>query len=100
MYSNYSSGVTERKTQSVFRDGVTTWVTLRERDGCGRCRTGLFGESWGRPISSSEPLSDDYDDDDETRDFTISYALIFVLIIYLEMKCNPGFSAKTFIPND
>lgn len=40
-------------------DGVTTWLGKRERDGCGCRRTGLFGESWRRPMSINGRLSAD-----------------------------------------
>lgn len=34
------------------RDAATTWLRSQECNGCRWCRTVLFGEHWGRSLSS------------------------------------------------
>lgn len=41
------------KSPTRWSDGL---IKVAERVGCGLCRTGLFGETWGRPVYSSGRL--------------------------------------------
>lgn len=56
-----SSGVQEPEDAVAYRlqkDGAMI-AKVAERDGCRLCKTGLFGEPWERPASSSGRLSAD-----------------------------------------
>lgn len=51
------SGTEDAVSVGLQQDETTIWLRSRERDGSGWRRTGLFSESWGRPVSNSAGLS-------------------------------------------
>ncbi|KAI8433726.1 hypothetical protein MSG28_015714 [Choristoneura fumiferana] len=55
-FSNGVRGPGDELSVGLQQDGATTWLRSRDLGGCGKHKTGLSGEPWGRPMSSSGGL--------------------------------------------